>query len=1095
MAVNTRSTSRRVTRATARSKPPSTLAPVVAVAAKRAKKVASTTQRTKYIISALAHLSKNLKLSTDDRIPLPEGTESSVVRENAEQRFEEPNVLTIIGGGVSPEATELAAEKDLVVARGGSVNETNPMDSISGTSTKAQPMITRSKSSTMAYVLVPPPPPYINVARQHECSTTEEPIAIDSNEPLPHRSSSAFPSEPLQDFEAMPRLVTTPRSTYPATGRSEANARPTPTTPLPSPPSVQGQRSTPATPSLTSSRNAPVPRPTPTQLHSSRDNASPTTPTTPMPGVSRVRAQTPESSPLRQYPTRHRLSSIEEEATYEEGEYMYQEDQRQRQKGKKALKSRVTPKEVKNGDRKKTGNKPVEPLAGSGLAKKLKAKSRDREKATSTRWMGSNTKEPPTNAQVTTETPDGNLIDPEQSFREEESEDFEDNDDKFTGPFRPGPLSDAGAARAVAAHKAYIAAMYDIAKEERKPAHTVFAVVHDDDTPGTARGVNPWNAWLAHHAAHSGLEKPENWDASEWVCFLQEEYVKHVEERKKELNTDSVCEALAEEVSWFENWFSTFWEDKKREGKFGGTLSKIIAPVMNIAQHAYLNYGVHIFGYAISTKRDDSSRSPSCMFGGSPEFAVIKETQRTVLWDQLTDVESLLRVQEMEFRNVPEEERQAANVLECKGAQEKNARDHARTIFSRFLHQDTLGLGFAVSIGSYLREAVKNRLVIHNWPKGIAFPGCGGMTFHKLKRKELQSIIDTRITYVKKLQAGSVTDRERLERKFFKVERWIDAERELPATQVGDVAIVTDVDGDFVITVNDVLSKFPDLELTDGEEIDIDAELSKSRSKSKSKSRMTKANPAAAVIRSPSPNVLSFYVNEESPKGRANQAHSPSPVQQQRSSVEPVEPLAIRVGRRLMKYVEIDNFASPAPPEEVVRFDDDQEDLPRPLPRASNVGSRAHAHPSTSRPPLNKDSDSEFENLPKPPPRANDVRARHSSMPTRPERHIQQTVTSTARPAVRYSSTPAQLGSHVPLAEPLRPVRRSVLPPRDPLLPRVGSVVPVPHLDLTELRPTRITKQPRHEYEYSSDAAQLAKRARPAVEHINAVAGPLRGGV
>ncbi|KAK1219485.1 hypothetical protein PQX77_017799 [Marasmius sp. AFHP31] len=485
-----------------------------------------------------------------------------------------------------------------------------------------------------------------------------------------------------------------------------------------------------------------------------------------MPAVLRVRAQTPESSPLCQYPTRRCLSSIEEEATYKEGEYMYvgdqtwggidedednisfamrldrgettdgnagedietqEEDQRQRQKGKKALKSRVTPKEVKNGDRKKTGNKPVEPLAGSGLAKKLKTKSRDREKATSTRRIGSNMKEPPTNAQVTTETPDGNLIDPQQSFREEESEDFEDNDKKFTGP-----LSDTGAARAVAAHKAYIAAMYDIAKEERKPAHNhVFAVVYDDDTPGTVQGVNP--------GMHGLLTMQRIWDLKN----PKTEYVKHVEERKKKLNTNSVHKALAEEVSWFKNWFSSFWEDNTREGKFGGTLSKIIAPVMNI------------------------------------------------------------------------------------------------------------------------------------------------------------------------LQAGSVKDQERLERKFFKVEQWIDAEQELPATQVGDVAIVTDVDGNFVITVNDVLSEFPDLELTDSEEIDIDTELSKSRSKSKSKSRTTKANPAAAVVRSPSPNVLLFYVNEESPRGRANQAHSPSPVQQQQSSVEPVEPLAIRVGRRLMKYVEIDNFASP----------------------------------------------------------------------------------------------------------------------------------------------------------------------------------------
>ncbi|KAK1234229.1 hypothetical protein PQX77_002569, partial [Marasmius sp. AFHP31] len=405
--------------------------------------------------------------------------------------------------------------------------------------------------------------------------------------------------------------------------------------------------------------------------------------------------------------TRRRLSSIGEEDSYNNGDYMYVGDKTwagvqdydefatgsgsrestdddfdaaieveglpSRKKGKSASTSKeIEGRKKSTGNAKQVDQRPV-------LAKKLKAKSRQNKKEA--------------------KNPNGKV---NKGKEEEEMVDFEGNDENYTGPFRSGVLSNAGVARAMAAHKAYITQMYEIAKDERKPLHSVFAVVHDDDTLATVRAVNPWNAWLAHHAAHSGVEKPEEWDTSQWVCYLREEYIKHVAEQKKKLDTNSIREALAEEVSWFENCFSTFWEDKKREGKFSGTLSKIIAPIMNIAQHAYLNYGVHIFGYAISTEHDESDQSPSCMFGGLPEFAVVKETQRTVLRDQLTDIEALLRVQEMEFRNIPEEDRQAANVLDCKGAQEKNGRDYLRTMFSQFLHQDTSGLGYAVSIGSYL---------------------------------------------------------------------------------------------------------------------------------------------------------------------------------------------------------------------------------------------------------------------------------------------------------------------------------------------------------------------------------------------------------
>ncbi|KAK1234230.1 hypothetical protein PQX77_002570 [Marasmius sp. AFHP31] len=219
MVVNTRSTSRHATRSSARHKPPSHVAPVAGGTAKRTKQLAVTTKQKKSTDE------ERMITSPEEAMQVPPAAQvvdDQGLKESVPEKKDDKNEAGFAPGQVRIQSRDAVPESY--------VNDRDPMDSISGTSTTLQPPVTRSRSS-MTCVLVPPPPTYICAAKQRER------ITINSNDPLSHHSPSVFATAPLPDFESM-QMFPPAEYTVLVPANRETSARSLPMPPLPSPPSV-----------------------------------------------------------------------------------------------------------------------------------------------------------------------------------------------------------------------------------------------------------------------------------------------------------------------------------------------------------------------------------------------------------------------------------------------------------------------------------------------------------------------------------------------------------------------------------------------------------------------------------------------------------------------------------------------------------------------------------------------------------------------------------------------------------------------------------------------------------------------------------------
>ncbi|KAL0061970.1 hypothetical protein AAF712_011180 [Marasmius tenuissimus] len=445
--------------------------------------------------------------------------------------------------------------------------------------------------------------------------------------------------------------------------------------------------------------------------------------------------------------------------------------------------------------------------------------------------------------------------------------------------------------------------------------------------------------------------------AADWTTSLRDEYRSYVELKKKEKNTQSVREALAEEIRWFEDRFMTFWDEKKQEGKFDTTLARILAPFLNLAQHARQYYGVHIFGYTIVTERDLSGRSCSCIWGASLELGMLKERNQTKLAAQITDIDTMFRVVEMELRDIPTLDRDVALLLMKKQSERNDERAYLRRVTTALLGADTEALldGKQLSVYTWAKRAGKYKLVIRNWPLGIAFPGVGDQQWTSLSGSKIAKVINTRIKFLERVQKGEATKEERQARNFFKVEKWSDDEIELELAEQAKLPIVTDTNGDIVLTVEDGL-KASGMDAQEGLEKAL-APKKKGRKGGKGKEREIRETTPETVPRvEAAAQQKELYTDDEGEEeGEESQRGPPSaqrklvrsrsfdsyneegldndPPHEGVSSVRPV-------GKQKMRFVEVDRLTSPPKGARTV-LDDDFED----------------------------DDDDPYENLLQPPPR------------------------------------------------------------------------------------------------------------------------------
>ncbi|KAL0568782.1 hypothetical protein V5O48_013197 [Marasmius crinis-equi] len=375
---------------------------------------------------------------------------------------------------------------------------------------------------------------------------------------------------------------------------------------------------------------------------------------------------------------------------------------------------------------------------------------------------------------------------------------FGDDDHDFIRPsgYKPGPIAEEIHDKAREAWETYRQTIYQLAKDANKSPHEVFAIVNQEQA-AKPRKISPWNAWLAHHAVYDEEKKPKDESLADWNTHLRDKYYDILEERILEQGLEPgpgvTREVMAPEIEWFEKRFASYLESQKKSGKFDATVGKILAPFMNLSSHARHNYGVHVFGFFISTTRDSTGRSPNCFWGGSPEFAMMKAKNSTQLSAQLDDCDALLRVIEMDLRDTPVIDQELYRHLAVR--QGENARDRDRRLLIWFMSTDTgnlLGESKKFAMDSFPKKAWSSHLVAVNWPEGIPFPGLGVKTFHNLTQTELRAIVGPREDFLLRMMQNEATEDEKEQMDFFHLEKWDDDDIDLDLEAQEKVAIVKD---------------------------------------------------------------------------------------------------------------------------------------------------------------------------------------------------------------------------------------------------------------------------------------------------------------
>lgn len=78
-----------------------------------------------------------------------------------------------------------------------------------------------------------------------------------------------------------------------------------------------------------------------------------------------------------------------------------------------------------------------------------------------------------------------------------------------------------------------------------------------------------------------------------------------------------------------------------------------------------------MLGFLLNTNRDDAGRSNSVFFAGTDEGRILKQSFGSKIDSQITDMESMLRVTEMEDRAVDRNFRRLYNALERQSHEQK----------------------------------------------------------------------------------------------------------------------------------------------------------------------------------------------------------------------------------------------------------------------------------------------------------------------------------------------------------------------------------------------------------------------------------------
>ncbi|KAL0568520.1 hypothetical protein V5O48_013461 [Marasmius crinis-equi] len=403
-------------------------------------------------------------------------------------------------------------------------------------------------------------------------------------------------------------------------------------------------------------------------------------------------------------------------------------------------------------------------------------------------------------AVVITEPHDGDETGGEEEDDEDEDEDAADTEKTY----KTGPLPDWAKDRAEELYQRYYEDMDAIAKKVRKPLSTLFAHVNDL-RPASVRACNPWNAFSAWYTENGEFEKPKDCSLQDWNGFVCDAYDKEVKSRVAEEDLgirEVVREAMQEYIDWFEERQRKYLEAVKEDpAKARRHLHKVVTPFLKSAQQVWIEHGVHVFGYAMSTRQNNTSMGPSVVWGVGPEFKAVKERCQSSLSRSIEDLTTAFHVEQMEGSQA------AADVLDLFEAMKPgpNPKETGKMADRRFLAkmikhdvESLLGSTGKVAINSFLEHAYRLKLVLRNWPTKVGVPGIAGLKSNSLGTSELRAVVSRRMEYVQKALKNQLQEGDKC-LKHVHIELWDEDDINANMMAQRTVAIVTDESGTVLV--------------------------------------------------------------------------------------------------------------------------------------------------------------------------------------------------------------------------------------------------------------------------------------------------------
>ncbi|KAL0565861.1 hypothetical protein V5O48_016158 [Marasmius crinis-equi] len=337
---------------------------------------------------------------------------------------------------------------------------------------------------------------------------------------------------------------------------------------------------------------------------------------------------------------------------------------------------------------------------------------------------------------------------------DDDEDDYKDASD-VEKTYKTGPLPDWAKDRAVELYQQYYEQMDALQKKVRKPISTLFAHVNDS-RPAAVCAPNPWNAYSAWYTENGEYTKPKDYALKDWNAFVRDAYDKEVKSRIAEEDLsgcEAVCGAMKEYIEWF----------KERQRKY-----------LEKAQQVWNEHGVHIFGYAMTTRQNNTSMGPSVVWGVGPEFKAVKERCQLSLSRSIEDLTTAFHLEQMEGSQA------AANVLDLFEAMNpgSNQKETGKMADRRFLVRMTkhdvkriLDSTGKVAINSFIKHAYRLKLILRNWPTKVRVPGIAGLKSNSLGMSELRAVVSRRMEYVQKALKNQLQEGDKC-LKHVHVEQW-----------------------------------------------------------------------------------------------------------------------------------------------------------------------------------------------------------------------------------------------------------------------------------------------------------------------------------